>query len=138
HFGGTMRGRWILTGGMGGMGGAQPLAATMAEASVLVVEVDAERIRRRIEQRYCDRMTHDLDEALTWVRGAAASGDALSVGLVGNCAEVLPELVRRGVTPDVVTDQTSAHDELNGYIPAGLSLEAAAALRASDAAEYVR
>jgi urocanate hydratase len=135
---GSLRGKWVLTGGMGGMGGAQPLAATMAEASILCVEVDARRIERRIETRYCDRMTHDLDEALDWVRGAAAAGEALSVGLVGNCADVLPEIVRRGVVPDVVTDQTSAHDELNGYIPAGLALEAAAELRERDPAEYVR
>jgi urocanate hydratase len=138
HFGGSLRGRWILTGGMGGMGGAQPLAATMAEASVLCVEVDETRIRRRIDSRYCDRMTRDLDEALRWVRDAAAAGDALSVGLVGNCAEVLPELVRRGVVPDVLTDQTSAHDELNGYVPAGLSLQEAAALRTADPQQYVR
>jgi urocanate hydratase len=137
HFGGSLKGKWVLTGGMGGMGGAQPLAATMAGASMLCVEVDPRRIERRIEQRYCDRMTHDLDEALAWVRGAAANGDALSVGLVGNCAEVLPELVRRGVTPDVLTDQTSAHDELNGYVPALLSLEAAAELRARDPRTYV-
>jgi urocanate hydratase len=138
HFGGTLRGRWVLTGGMGGMGGAQPLAATMADASILCVEVDADRIRRRIETRYCDRMTHDLDEALALVRDAAAGGRAVSVGLVGNCAEVLPELVRRGVVPDVLTDQTSAHDELNGYVPAGLSLEAAAGLREREPKEYVR
>jgi urocanate hydratase len=138
HFGGSLRGRWVLTGGMGGMGGAQPLAATMNEASILCVEVDARRIERRIEHRYCDRMTADLDEALDWVLGAAAAGRAESVGLVGNCAEVLPELVRRGVVPDVLTDQTSAHDELNGYVPAGLSLDAAADLRERDAAAYVR
>src|SRR5687768_10434410 len=137
HFGGSLRGRWVLTGGMGGMGGAQPLAATMNEASILCVEVDARRIERRIENRYCDRMTADLDEALDWVLGAAAAGRAESVGLVGNCAEVLPELVRRGVVPDVLTDQTSAHDELNGYVPAGLSLDAAAALRAKDPRAYI-
>jgi urocanate hydratase len=138
HFGGSLRGRWILTGGMGGMGGAQPLAATMNDAAALVVEVDAERIERRIRQRYCDRMTRDLDEALSWVTGAARAGEALSVGLVGNCAEVLPELVRRDVVPDVVTDQTSAHDPLNGYVPAGLDLAQAAELRRADPAEYVR
>jgi urocanate hydratase len=138
HFGGSLRGRWILTGGMGGMGGAQPLAATMNDAAALVVEVDAERIERRIRQRYCDRMTRDLDEALAWVTGAARAGEALSVGLVGNCAEVLPELVRRDVVPDVVTDQTSAHDPLNGYVPAGLDLAQAAELRRADPAEYVR
>ncbi|HSJ10762.1 MAG TPA: urocanate hydratase [Longimicrobiales bacterium] len=138
HFGGSLRGRWVLTGGMGGMGGAQPLAATMNDGVMLCVEVDASRITRRIEQRYCDRMTHDLDEALEWVRAACAAAEPLSVGLVGNCAEVLPELLRRGVTPDVLTDQTSAHDELNGYVPAGLTLEEAAALRERDAAEYIR
>jgi urocanate hydratase len=138
HFGGSLKGKWILTGGMGGMGGAQPLAATMAEASLLCVEVDESRIRRRIENRYCDRMTRDLDEALRWVQEAAAAGEALSVGLVGNCADVLPELVRRGVVPDVVTDQTSAHDELNGYVPAGMSLDAAAELRTAEPQEYVR
>lgn len=138
HFGASLRGRWVLTGGMGGMGGAQPLAATMNEGAILCVEVDAERIERRIATRYCDRMTHDLDEALAWVRGAARAGDAVSVGLVGNCAEVLPELVARGVIPDVVTDQTSAHDPLGGYVPAGLSLEEAARLRETDPDEYQR
>ena len=138
HFGGTLAGRWVLTGGMGGMGGAQPLAATMNEGAVLVVEVDPWRIERRLETGYCDRMTHDLDEALEWVTGAAERGEALSVGLVGNCAEVLPEIVERGVVPDVVTDQTSAHDELNGYVPAGLSLEEADALRDRDPEEYRR
>ena len=138
HFGGSLRGRWVVTGGMGGMGGAQPLAATMNEAAILVVEVDARRIERRIETGYCDRVTRDLGEALDWVRGAAVRGEALSVGLVGNCAEVLPELVRRDAVPDVLTDQTSAHDELNGYVPAGLSLEAADALRTRDPADYIR
>jgi urocanate hydratase len=137
HFGGTLKGRWVLTGGMGGMGGAQPLAATMADASILCVEVDPARIERRIAQRYCDRITHDLDEALDLVTGAAGRGEALSVGLVGNCAEVLPEILRRGVVPDVLTDQTSAHDELNGYVPAGLSLDDAARLRESDPARYI-
>ena len=138
HFGASLRGRWVLTGGMGGMGGAQPLAATMNEGAILCVEVDAERIERRIATRYCDRMTHNLDEALAWVRDAARAGDAVSVGLVGNCAEVLPELVARGVTPDVVTDQTSAHDPLGGYVPAGLSLEEAARVRETDPDEYQR
>jgi urocanate hydratase len=137
HFGGSLQGRWILTGGMGGMGGAQPLAATMAGGAILCVEVDPRRIERRIETRYCDRMTHDLDEALAWVQGAAARGEALSVGLVGNCADVLPELVRRDVVPDVLTDQTSAHDELNGYVPAGLDVAAAAELRRRDPTHYV-
>ena len=138
HFGGSLKGRWVLTGGMGGMGGAQPLAATMNGGAMLCVEVDSTRVQRRIETRYCDRMTGNLDEALVWVQGAADEGEALSVGLVGNCAEVLPELVERGITPDIVTDQTSAHDPLHGYVPAGLSLEEAAALRAADPDEYVR
>jgi urocanate hydratase len=138
RFGGSLRGRWVLTGGMGGMGGAQPLAATMNEAAILVVEVDRQRIQRRIDKRYCDRVTEDLDEALRWINEARSAGRALAVGLVGNCAEVLPELNLRSIVPDVLTDQTSAHDELNGYIPAGLSLEQAAELRAREPNEYVR
>jgi urocanate hydratase len=138
HFGGSLKGRWVLTGGMGGMGGAQPLATTMNDGVMLCVEVDPTRIQRRLDTRYCDRMTHDLDEALRWVEEATGAGEAVSIGLVGNCAEVLPELVRRGTVPDIVTDQTSAHDPLNGYVPAGLSLEDAAELRAADPDEYVR
>jgi urocanate hydratase len=137
HFGGDLAGRFILTGGMGGMGGAQPLAATMNGAALLCVEVNSARIERRITTRYCDRMTGSLDEALQWVLAAKAKKQPLSVGLVGNCATVLPELVRRGSVPDLVTDQTSAHDPLNGYIPAGLSLEEAADLRKTDPAGYV-
>jgi urocanate hydratase len=137
HFGGSLAGRFVLTAGLGGMGGAQPLAATMNGAVILGVEVDEARIDKRLETGYCDRKTADLDEALKWIRGAAAEKRGLSVGLVGNAAEVLPELVRRGVTPDVLTDQTSAHDTLNGYVPAGLSLAGAAELRRSDAATYV-
>ncbi|MBE3599554.1 MAG: urocanate hydratase [Limnochordaceae bacterium] len=138
HFGGTLRGRWVLTGGCGGMGGAQPLAITMNEGVALVVEVDASRIRRRIETGYCDRMTESLDEALRWVDEAVQRKESLSVGLVANASDVFAELVRRGRIPDVVTDQTSAHDPLNGYIPSGLDLEAAARLRRSDPKEYVR
>src|SRR5688572_148812 len=138
HFGGSLRGRWLLTGGCGGMGGAQPLAATMNEAACLVVEVDPARLERRIETRYLDEMTDDLDHAVERVTGAAARGEAVSVGLVGNCAQVLPELVRRGVVPDVVTDQTSAHDALHGYVPADLSLENATLLRHADPGDYVR
>lgn len=138
HFGGSLRGRWVLTGGMGGMGGAQPLATTMNEGVMLCVEIDMSRIQRRLDTRYCDRITNDLDEALEWVGEATAAGEPLSIGLVGNCAEVLPELVRRGVVPDIVTDQTSAHDPLYGYIPAGLDLESAQALRDSDEDEYLR
>ncbi len=136
HFGGDLKGRFVLTGGMGGMGGAQPLAATMNGAAFLCVEVDPARIERRIKSGYCDRMTASLDEALRWVLSAKASREPLSVGLVGNCAEVHPELLRRAVVPDLVTDQTSSHDPLNGYIPAGLSLEAAAQLRRTNPSEY--
>ena len=136
HFGGSLAGRWILTGGMGGMGGAQPLAGTMNGAAVLVVEVDPERIRRRIETRYCDRMTADPEEAVGWVREATGAGEALSVGLAGNCAEVLPELLRRGIVPDIVTDQTSAHDPVDGYVPCGLSIDQASVLRQRDRTEY--
>ena len=136
-FGGSLAGRLVMTGGLGGMGGAQPLAATMNGAAFLGVDVDAARIRRRVDSGYCDRMTASLDEALEWVHEAMRSKTALSVGLIGNCAEVLPELVKRGVVPDLLTDQTSAHDPLNGYIPAGLTVESAARLRASDPDGYV-
>ena len=138
HFGGTLAGRFVLTAGLGGMGGAQPLAATMNDAAILGIEVDEARIDKRLETRYCDRKTRDLDEALAWIREAAGRKQPLSVGLVGNAAEVLPELVKRGVTPDVLTDQTSAHDTLNGYVPAGMTLTDATSLRRSDPAEYVR
>jgi len=138
HFGGSLAGRFVLTAGLGGMGGAQPLAATMCGAAILAVEVDESRIDKRLATRYCDRKTHDLDEALAWIRDATEKGEALSVGLVGNAADVFPELVRRGVTPDVVTDQTSAHDTLQGYVPNGMLLEQALALRERDPQEYVR
>ncbi|MBV6522688.1 MAG: Urocanate hydratase [Gemmatimonadaceae bacterium] len=138
HFGGTLRGRFVLTAGLGGMGGAQPLAATMCGAAILAIDVDETRIDKRLATRYCDRKTHDLDEALAWIREATTSGNALSVGLVGNAADVLPELVRRDVTPDVLTDQTSAHDTLQGYVPNGMSLAEAASLRRKDPNEYVR
>jgi urocanate hydratase len=137
HFGGSLAGRFVLTGGMGGMGGAQPLSVTMNGGAVLCVEVDETRIRRRIATGYCDRLTHSLDEALKWIDEAVSSLEPLSVGLAANCADVLPELVRRGVRPDMVTDQTSAHDPLNGYIPSGLTVEQAAALRASDPSGYM-
>src|SRR5215204_2115117 len=137
HFGGDLSGRLILSGGMGGMGGAQPLAATLNGAVFLGVEVERERIEKRIRTGYCDRLALDLDEALRICADAVERKRAVSVGLVGNCAEVLPELVRRGVKIDAVTDQTSAHDPLNGYVPAGLSLEEADALRLSDPAGYV-
>jgi urocanate hydratase len=136
HFGGTLEGRLVVSGGLGGMGGAQPLAATMNGAAFLGVDVDESRIRRRLETRYCDRMETDLDRAIRLVEDARAKKLALSVGLVGNIAEVLPELVRRGVVPDVLTDQTSAHDLRLGYIPVGLTLEQAADLREHDPAGY--
>jgi len=138
HFGGSLRGRVLLTGGLGGMGGAQPLAATMHDGVCLVVEVDQARVRRRLDTRYLDRATDSLDEALHWCEQAKRQGKALSVGLIGNCASVLPELERRGIVPDILTDQTSAHDPLNGYIPVGLSVDAATALRRRDPEEYLR
>ncbi|MEM6293641.1 MAG: urocanate hydratase [Myxococcota bacterium] len=138
HFGGSLAGKFALTGGLGGMGGAQPLAALMAGAAVLCVEVDPERIQRRVDHGYLMKSTESLDEALAMIDEAVAKKEALSVGLLGNCAEVLPELVKRGRIPDVVTDQTSAHDELHGYVPDGLSLSEADALRRDDPKEYVR
>jgi urocanate hydratase len=136
HFGGTLAGRLVVTGGLGGMGGAQPLAATMNGAAFLGVDVDESRIRRRVETRYCDVLEHDLDAALLALDEARSRRRPLSVGLVGNIADVLPELVRRGVVPDVLTDQTSAHDLRVGYLPAGLSLPAAAELRERDPRQY--
>ncbi len=137
HFGGDLSGRFVLTGGMGGMGGAQPLAAAMNGAAILCVEVDPEKIQRRLKTGYCEQMTDSLDTAVELVSTAKRRRQALSVGLVGNCALVLPEIVKRGIVPDLVTDQTSAHDPLNGYIPAGLSLTEAAALRKERPSEYV-
>jgi urocanate hydratase len=136
RFGGTLKGTITLTGGLGGMGGAQPLAVTMNEGVALCVEVDPSRIERRIKTRYLDRETDDLDQAVAWAEEARANGEAVSIGLLGNCADALPELLARGFAPEVVTDQTSAHDPLGGYIPAGLSVEQAAELRASDPDEY--
>ena len=138
HYNSDLSGKFILTGGMGGMGGAQPLAATMAGGAILVVEVDEKRIDRRIEKRYCDKKTSDLDEALSWINEAREAKKPLSVGLVGNCADVVPELVKRKVVPDVVTDQTSAHDELNGYVPHCIPYEEALALRKSDPDKYIK
>jgi urocanate hydratase len=138
RFDGTLGGRVVLTAGLGGMGGAQPLAVTMNAGVALVVEVDPARIERRVKTRYLDRWTDSLDEALRWADDARERGEPLSVGLLGNAAETHPELVRRGFRPDVVTDQTSAHDPLEGYVPAGLSLEQAADLRRRDPAEYVK
>jgi urocanate hydratase len=138
HFGGSLKHKLVVTGGMGGMGGAQPLSVTMNDGVVLVIEVDRHRIERRLETRYCDMISDNLEEALGLCESARREGRALSVGLTGNCADVLPEIVRRGVQVDVVTDQTSAHDPLNGYVPQGMSLDEAADLRKRDPEEYVR
>ncbi|HJQ25789.1 MAG TPA: urocanate hydratase [Blastocatellia bacterium] len=137
HFNGSLDGRLIVSGGMGGMGGAQPLAATLNGACFLGVDVDPARIEKRIKTGYCDLMARTLDEALHMIEEARARGEAVSVGLVGNCADVLPELARRGIVPDLLTDQTSAHDALNGYVPNGLTLEEAAELRRTRPEEYV-
>ena len=136
HYGGTLAGRLVVTAGLGGMGGAQPLAATLNGAAFLGIEVDPARIQRRVETGYCDRICNELDQALELVLEAKRSRKPLSVGLVGNVADVMPELVRRGVVPDVLTDQTSAHDLRLGYIPSGLSLKAAADLRDRDPVGY--
>jgi urocanate hydratase len=138
HFGGSLQGRVVLTAGLGGMGGAQPLAVTMNGGVALVVEVDPSRIERRVKTRYLDRATENLDEAVRWVEEARDSAKAVSIGLLGNAAETHPEMLRRGFHPDVVTDQTSAHDPLEGYVPAGLTLEQAAELRASAPDEYAK
>jgi urocanate hydratase len=133
HFGGSLAGKLVVSGGMGGMGGAQPLAATMNGARFLGIDVDPQRIRRRLETGYCDRIADTLDEALRLLD----TSEPVSVALVGNCADVLPELVRRGLAPDVLTDQTSAHDPLNGYVPRGMSLEEALRLRAANPQDYI-
>jgi urocanate hydratase len=138
RFGGSLAGCIVLTAGLGGMGGAQPLAVTLNHGVALCIEVDPERAQRRLDTRYVDRVTADLDEALSWAREAAAAGRAGSIALIGNAAELEPELVRRGERFDAVTDQTSAHDALNGYVPAGLSLADAASLRQRDPGGYQR
>lgn len=138
HFNGSLRGTLTVTAGLGGMGGAQPLAVTMNDGVVIAIEVDEKRIQRRIEHRYLDTMTTDLDEALVLAREAKEKGEPLSIGLLGNAAEILPELVRRGEIPDLVTDQTSAHDPLNGYLPAGYSLEEGEKIRISDPEQYLK
>src|ERR1700759_5705522 len=138
RFDGTLAGRLVVTAGLGGMGGAQPLAITMLGGAALCIEVDLHRIERRIETGYLDERAGDLDDALRRLDAARAERRALSIGLAGNAAQILPQLVRRGVSVDVVTDQTPAHDPLNGYIPAGLTLEQAEALRGSDPDEYLR
>jgi urocanate hydratase len=137
HFDGSLGGKFVLTSGLGGMGGAQPLAATMNGAAILAVEVDEARIDKRLATKYLDRKTASLDEALEWIDEARTKGEALSVGLLGNAADVLPSLVHRGVTPDVLTDQTSAHDMLNGYVPNGMPLNEALALRVADPRRYI-
>jgi urocanate hydratase len=137
HFGGSLSGKWVLTAGMGGMSGAQPLAVTMNEGVILDVEVDRKKIQRRIDQGFCDVMAETLDEALKMVKDALKKKNPLSIGLIGNASEIHPELVRRGVNPDVLTDQTSAHDELNGYVPGGISLEEALSLRRRDPRKYI-
>src|SRR6478736_4703225 len=133
HFDGSLDGKFVLTGGLGGMGGAQPLAATMNGAVFLGVEVDPARIEKRLKSGYCDKIAHSLDEALKLIDGR----EAISVGLVGNCADVVPELARRNIVHDILTDQTSAHDALNGYVPNGVSFEEALVLRSSDPDQYI-
>src|ERR1700726_5037205 len=137
HFGGDLSGKLIVSGGMGGMGGAQPLAATMTGAAFLGIDVDPERIKKRLKTGYCDFLVTTLDEALRILKNAVRKKENVSVGLVGNCADVIPELAERGVVPDVLTDQTSAHDPLNGYVPHGMTLEEALALRAQKPDEYI-
>jgi len=137
HFGGSLEGRFILTGGLGGMGGAQPLAATMNGAVFLGVEVDRARIEKRLKSGYCDKIAYSVGEALALVDRARKERQSVSVGLVGNCADVLPEIVKSGIVPDILTDQTSAHDALNGYVPHGMSLEAAINLRAKNPEAYI-
>ena len=137
HFGGSLKGRLVLTAGLGGMGGAQPLAVTMNDGVAIVIEIDRHRIQRRLETGYVDTMAGNLDEALGLADGAIKKGQALSIALPGNAADIVPEFVRRGLTPDILTDQTSAHDELNGYVPHGLSYDEALALRAKDPRDYI-
>jgi urocanate hydratase len=136
HFGGDLSGKLIVSGGMGGMGGAQPLAATMTGAAFLGVDVDPERIKKRLKTGYCDFMVNSLDEALRILKNAVRKKENISVGLVGNCADIIPELAERGVVPDILTDQTSAHDPLNGYVPNGMTLAEALELRKCDPKAY--
>ena len=138
HFGGSLKGKLTLTAGLGGMGGAQPLAVTFNDGVALVVEIDPHRAQRRLETAYVDKLSSSLDEALAWCQQAQQEGKPLSVGLIGNAAEIFPEILKRGIIPDVVTDQTSAHDMLQGYVPAGMTLEQALQLRAQDPEEYQR
>src|ERR1700731_1817000 len=136
HFGGDLAGKLIVSGGMGGMGGAQPLAATMTGAAFLGIDVDSERIKKRLKTGYCDFMVTTLDEALRILKNAVRKKENVSVGLVGNCADIIPQLAARGVVPDILTDQTSAHDPLNGYVPNGMTLAEAMALRKNDPKAY--
>ncbi|HET9314916.1 MAG TPA: urocanate hydratase, partial [Vicinamibacteria bacterium] len=136
HFGGSLRGRLVMTAGLGGMGGAQPLAATMNEGVIIAIEVDPHRIQRRLETKYLDERCDSLDDAMARARAAQMEGRALSIGLLGNAADLLRECVKRGIVPDLLTDQTSAHDPLNGYVPNRMTPEQAIALRASDPARY--
>src|SRR6201984_946629 len=136
HFGGDLKGKLVVSGGMGGMGGGQPLAAAMDGGAVFGMDVDPERIKRRVKTGYCDVMVTSLDEALRILKNAVRKGEATSVGLVGNCADVIPELAMRGVVPDLLTDQTSAHDPIGGYVPNGMPLEAALELRKKDPEQY--
>ncbi len=138
HFGGSLSGKLIVSGGMGGMGGAQPLAATMNGACFIGIDVDPSRIEKRLATGYCDAIADNIDKALRLVNEARTKGQALSVGLVGNCADVLPEMVRRGIVPDVLTDQTSAHDALNGYVPNGMTLDEALQLRRDNPDDYTK
>src|SRR5438270_9404448 len=137
HFGGNLEGKLIVSGGMGGMGGAQPLAATLTGAAFLGIEVDPERIKKRLKSGYCDFMVNTLDEALRILKNAIRKKENVSVGLIGNCADVIPELAERGVVPDILTDQTSAHDPLNGYVPNGMPLSDALVLRSKNPNEYI-
>ena len=136
HFGGDLAGKLVVSGGMGGMGGAQPLAVTMNGGAFLGIDVDAERIKRRVKTGYCQVMVNDLDEALRILKNAVRKREPASVGLVGNCADLIPALAKRGVVPDLLTDQTSAHDPVGGYVPRGVTLEQAAELRRRDPEEY--
>jgi len=138
HFGGSLKGRLVVTAGLGGMGGAQPLAVTMNGGVAIIAEVDPARIKRRLDTKYVDTMTDSLDEALKMANDACKKGQPLSIALLANAADLLPELVKRGITPDVLTDQTSAHDELNGYVPRGLPYEQALELRKNNPQDYIR
>ncbi len=138
HFGGSLKGKLVLTAGLGGMGGAQPLAVTMNEGVIIAVEVDPDRIKRRLETGYLDTWTDSLDKALKMAEEAKKKGEPLSIGLLGNAADVVPEFVKRGIVPDLLTDQTSAHDELNGYVPNGMPYEEALRLRRENPQEYIK